>query len=98
MDESQLRLDGNAAAGMLRDVFTEDVTAARAACAACGAVAEMGAQHLYMYSGAPGAVVRCRACQSVLLVLVRREGRYRLGLPGLRWLEVLDPAQVPPQS
>jgi hypothetical protein len=88
MDESQLRLDGNAAAGMLREVFTEDITVALGACASCGTVAEMGAQHLYMYSGAPGAVLRCQACQNVLIVMVRTEDRYRLGLPGLRWLEV----------
>jgi hypothetical protein len=29
MNETQLRLDGNAAAGILRDVFVYDVSAAR---------------------------------------------------------------------
>ena len=56
MDDAQLRLDGNAAAGMLRDVFVNDLTTARGACASCGAIAEMGSQHLYMYPLSPGAV------------------------------------------
>jgi uncharacterized protein DUF6510 len=88
MDESQLRLDGNAAAGMLREVFVEDITAGLGACASCGGIVEIGAQHLYMYPGAPGAVLRCQACQSVLIVIVRTEDRCRLALRGLRWLEV----------
>jgi hypothetical protein len=50
MDETQLRLDGNAAAGILREVFLQDLSAARGACAGCGAVAPMGSQHLYMHS------------------------------------------------
>jgi Family of unknown function (DUF6510) len=94
MDESQLRLDGNAAAGILREVFVPELTAARGACASCGTIAAMGAQHLYMYARAPGAVVRCSACGDVLMVLVHGGGRYRLGLRGLTWLEIGDPAET----
>ena len=90
MDETQLRLDGNAAAGMLREVFVHELTAARGACASCGAVAQMGSQHLYMYALSPGAVLRCNACQAVLMVFVHAGGRYRLGLRGLTWLEIPD--------
>src|ERR1700737_1908821 len=46
MDETQLRLDGNAAAGMLCEVFAYDLTAARGACASCGAITQIGSQHL----------------------------------------------------
>jgi len=91
MDETELRLDGNAVAGLLRELFVDEVTNARAACAACGAVGEVGAQHLYMYPHAPGAVLRCRACESILMILVHGGGRYRLGLQGLTWLEVIEP-------
>jgi len=93
MDETQLRLDGNAAAGLLREVFVQELTAARGACGTCGTIAAMGAQHLYMYPQSPGAVVRCSTCQDVLMVLVHAGGRYRLGLQGLRWLEVRDPPE-----
>jgi hypothetical protein len=95
MDESQLRLDGNAAAGILREVFAMDVSGAREACASCGTIGSVGAQHLYMYPLAPGAVVRCSTCGDVLMVLVRGGGRYRLALPGLRWLEMREPVQAP---
>ena len=90
MDERELRLDGNAAAGQLQELFVGEVTSARGSCASCGAIAELGAQHVYMYSRAPGAVVRCRACEAVLIVLVRAEGRCRLGVPGLAWLEIQE--------
>ena len=90
MDETQLRLDGNAAAGMLREVFVYDLSAARGACAACGAVAQMGSQHLYMYRLSPGAVLRCQSCENVLAVFVHAGGRYRIGLHGLTWLEFPD--------
>ena len=98
MDESQLRLDGNAAAGILREVFAMDVSGARGACASCGAIGAVGAQHLYMYPLAPGAVVRCSVCGEVLMVLVRGGGRFRLGLSGLRWLEMREPIQAPAES
>ena len=90
MDDTQLRLDGNAAAGLLREVFAYDLTTARAACASCGAMAELGSQHAYMYHLSPGAVLRCSTCQEVLIVVVHGGGRYRLGLRGLTWLEIPD--------
>ena len=90
MDETQLRLDGNAAAGILREVFVHELSAARGACASCGAIAQLGSQHLYMYPRSPGAVLRCTSCQDVLMVFVHAAGRYRLGLRGLTWLEMPD--------
>jgi hypothetical protein len=93
MDETQLMLDGNAAAGLMRELFVHDMTAARGACASCGNVAAMGSQHLYMSPLAPGAVLRCSQCEAVLLVFVHAGDRYRLALQGLTWLEVMDPIQ-----
>jgi hypothetical protein len=90
----ELRLDGNAAAGLLRDVFADEITAARGACASCGTVGEMGAQHLYMFPLSPGAVLRCSACEGVLMVMVHAGGRFRLGLQGLVWLEMRDAADA----
>jgi hypothetical protein len=88
MDEKQLRLDGNAAAGVFRQIFVDDVTAAHAACGSCGEVAEIGSTPLYMNNYSPGAVLRCRACQDVLMVVVEVGGRWRLGTPALKWLEI----------
>jgi Family of unknown function (DUF6510) len=94
MDETELRLDGNAAAGILREVFVHDLSSARGACASCGRVAQMGSQHLYMYPLSPGAVLRCSTCEDVLIVFVHTGGRYRFGLPGLTWLEVSDSVEA----
>jgi hypothetical protein len=88
MDEGPSRLDGNAYAGLLAEIFTPDLTAARGACAGCGVIAQIGAQHLYGYPGGPGAVLRCGACESVLMVVVDTGGRYRLTVRGLAWLDL----------
>jgi hypothetical protein len=88
MDESSLRLDGNACAGLLREIFTRDLTAASGACASCGAVSQIGGQHLYGYPEGPGAVLRCSSCESVLLVITSTERRWRLGTQGLAWIDI----------
>jgi hypothetical protein len=91
MDDYELRLDGNAAAGLLQEIFVPELTGAHGACAGCGAVGPMGAQHLYMAPRSPGAVLRCASCEGVLMVIVHAGGRLRLGLQGLVWLELRDP-------
>jgi hypothetical protein len=90
MDDNQLRLDGNATAGMLREVFVSDLTTARAACASCGAVTKIGSQHAYIHHLSPRAMLRCNTCQEVLMVFVHGGERFWLGLRGLIWLEVPD--------
>ena len=63
------RVDGNAAAGMLSEVFVPDLTAARAKCAGCGVTRAIGA--LIVYAHGMGMVVRCPGCDSVMLRLAR---------------------------
>jgi hypothetical protein len=60
-------LDGNAIAGQLVDVFGYDLTTAVGTCASCGAAARVADFAVYMR--APGTVVRCRSCESILMVL-----------------------------
>ena len=55
---SDVVLDGNAAAGLLQEIFVSDITSARIQCAACGSVAAVGALRLYAVQ--MGAVLRCR--------------------------------------
>lgn len=88
MDESELMLDGNALGGRLREIFSREMTTALISCESCGHVGPVGAAHLYMGEYAPGAVLRCEGCDAALLVLVRRDDRWRLGTPGVRWLEI----------
>ncbi len=91
MEDADLRVDGNAIAGLLREVFAVELSAARVRCAHCGGIAEIGAEPAYAH--APGAVVRCRVCSREILVLVRGGGRYWLSLAGATWLEIPEPLQ-----
>ena len=64
-----MRVDGNAAAGILSELFTPDLTAARARCAGCRATQAIGA--LLVYSHGMGMVARCAHCEGVMLRVVR---------------------------
>jgi hypothetical protein len=88
MDGAHLKLDGNAMAGLLQELFVDDVTTARGACASCGSIADIGEQDAFMYPLSPGAVLRCAGCESVLMVIVRTRGGMRVGLQGLAWIEI----------
>jgi Family of unknown function (DUF6510) len=84
MDE--LKLDGNAAAGILQQVFAAEVTTARGTCAGCGQVDALGA--VVVYSGGPGMVLRCRQCDSVLVKVATDGERIWLDMRGVRTLEL----------
>jgi hypothetical protein len=86
MDEHDLRLDGNAAAGALQELFGFEVTAARGRCDACGAVEPIGA--LVLYAHAPGMVLRCAHCDAVMIRLVEAPDGYRVDLRGIGCLEI----------
>jgi Family of unknown function (DUF6510) len=89
MSQSEMTLDGNAIAGLLRELFVLEMTTARATCAGCGAVNPIG--RVEVYNHAPGTVVRCPACQAVLMRIVHGPGRYWLDLSGARCLELIEP-------
>jgi hypothetical protein len=83
MDE--LMLDGNAVAGLLREVFAAEMTTAIGTCGACGAAEPLGAVHVYQGAGV---VLRCPHCDNTLAKIVRSETRLWLGLQGVRALEL----------
>jgi hypothetical protein len=78
-------LDGNAIAGLLFDVFGVEMTTATGVCGSCGANSVVA--ELTVYMRAPGTVVRCRSCESVLMVFVGRGDIVCAGLGGLANLE-----------
>ena len=80
------RLDANAAAGPLTELFTVDLTVAMATCAGCGNTAPLAAHPLY--ADAPALVVRCPNCTGVVLRYASSDGRLRLDLTGARLLTV----------
>jgi hypothetical protein len=88
MDDAGTKLDGNAAAGLLGEIFAFDVTTADTACAACGRRNEIGALAAYM--DAPGAVLRCPSCSGVMLRMVHGGGRYWLELTGMLFLQIWE--------
>jgi hypothetical protein len=83
MDE--LMLDGNAVAGLLREVFAVEMTTAIGTCSSCGATEPVGAIHAFRGAGI---VLRCPHCDYALVKIVKDETRLWIGFPGVRTLEV----------
>jgi Zn finger protein HypA/HybF involved in hydrogenase expression len=88
MDAAEMKVDGNAIGGLLREIFTMEMTAAQTTCDGCGTVNAVGRVDVYMQ--APGVVVRCPACEQILMLIVRGRGRYWVDLRGTRRLEFVD--------
>ena len=64
----ELMLDGNALGGLLNQIFGGEMTAVPAECATCTTVSQVGA--MWAFTQAPGAVLRCPACENVMLRIV----------------------------
>jgi hypothetical protein len=64
----ELMVDGNAAAGILYEVFSAEMTASPTECASCGKRGELGTLLAFIHG--PGVVLRCPACRSVILRVV----------------------------
>jgi hypothetical protein len=73
-------LDGNAMAGLLADAVGADLSGLASSCADCGATGAVGAQRAWITE--IGAVLRCHACDAVLVVVARG----RLHVERLGWL------------
>jgi hypothetical protein len=86
MEDADLRLDGNAAAGLLAEIFAFDVTTAEAVCAGCGATGLVGS--LAVYGLEMGAILRCPGCGTALFRVSRLETGYWLDLRGMSALRV----------
>ena len=82
---SDAHVDGNALGGALMELFGREMTDARSCCAGCGAVSRLGT--LIIYNRAPGDVVRCPSCDTVILVAVERPTGLRFHFAGLLWVE-----------
>jgi Family of unknown function (DUF6510) len=80
------RLDGNAIAGALLELFGTEMTVAVGICGGCGTAGELAETDVY--ADAPGIVVRCRHCHAVLATIVRGRDRTWLNLSGFRSVEI----------
>jgi Family of unknown function (DUF6510) len=82
MDEN--RLDGNAAGGLLGEIFALETTTAEGACDSCGTVAHVGQAMTYVTE--IGTVVRCANCDNPLIRVAQNPRGYFLDLRGIRYL------------
>ena len=65
----ELMLDANATAGLLFEVFGVEMTASPTECANCGNEGEIGT--LLAFTQGPGVILRCSACEHVVLRIVQ---------------------------
>ena len=86
MRTEDLRLDGNAVAGMLGEMLSVDATTIVVRCAACSAEGALGEADVYAH--APGVVVRCRGCAGVLMRFAHIRGHLVADLHGAGRLTV----------
>jgi Family of unknown function (DUF6510) len=77
-------LDGNAAGGLLSEVFAFEATAARTTCAGCARVMAMG--ELRLFAIEMGVILRCPSCDGAVV----RVARTSRGL----WLDLTGAASV----
>ena len=86
MAHEETRLDGNAAAGALQELFARDVTVAIATCAGCGTARAVGA--LLEYGGPMGVILRCPDCDMAMLRMTTTPGWLRLDASGISVLAI----------
>jgi hypothetical protein len=85
----ELMLDGNAAAGILQEIFGVEMTAAPTECAGCGNESELG--NLLAFTQGPGIVLRCSACEQVMLRIVQTPEAIYLDARGAAYLRLARP-------
>ena len=83
------RLDGNAIAATLFDVFGREMTTAVGTCIGCGWARPLA--EVAVYSVRPGVVARCPQCDTLLMVIVERRGTSCVELAGFASLEESTP-------
>ena len=80
------KLDGNAAAGTLQEIFPFEMTLVQATCTGCGTTNAIGALAVYMHG--MGTVIRCPSCDTALIRVAHIQGRYWLDMRGVRVLQI----------
>jgi hypothetical protein len=86
--QMETRLDGNAAGGILGEIFPFEMTSVLATCAGCGTTDPLGAFAAYVHG--MGTVVRCPSCDTALIRLAQVRGRYWMDMRGVRVLQFLE--------
>ena len=82
----ELMLDANATAGLLYEIFGAEMTASPTECGTCGNEGEIG--ELLAFTQGPGIVLRCSACENVVLRIVQTSEAIYLDARGAVYLRL----------
>ena len=86
MTIDEQHLDGNAAGGVLGQIFAFEMTNAEVICANCDAVGPIGAAAVY--ATAMGTIVRCPGCGEALIRVAHGPRRFWVDFSGARLLQL----------
>ncbi len=81
-----MMLDGNAAAGILNDIFALEMTSNSIECAHCGRQGEMGSLLAFMQT--PGIVLRCPGCENIIMRIVQLPEDILLDVRGATYISL----------
>lgn len=83
-EDVSLMLDGNTLAGLLHELFNVEMTIAPVECATCGHKGELGS--LWAFVESPGYVLRCPACQNIVIRMTVTPNHIYLDARGAAYL------------
>lgn len=83
---TSLMVDGNAVAGELQQIFGRDLTMALMRCCHCAADTRLGA--LMAFVRGPGVVLRCPACETVIVRVVETPSEYYIDTRGAAYMRI----------
>jgi len=92
MTTDEQHLDGNAAGGVLGQIFAFEMTTVEVICANCEAVEPIGAATVY--ATAMGTIIRCRGCGEALMRIAQGPQRYWIDFSGTRLLQLREPEEA----
>lgn len=81
-----LMVDGNAVAGLLYEIFAMEVTTSEIECVSCVRRGEIGS--LLAFTQAPGVVLCCPRCESIVIRIVKTPGAIYLDARGVTYLRL----------
>ncbi len=86
MTTDDRHLDGNAAGGVLGQIFALEMTTAEVICANCEMVGPIGAA--LVYGMAIGTIIRCPGCGEALIRVAHGPQRYWVDFSGIRLMQL----------
>jgi hypothetical protein len=86
MTNDEQHRDGNAAGGVLGQIFAFEMTNAEVICAHCDAAGLLGAA--VVYATAMGTIISCPGCGAALMRIAHGPGRYWVDFSGMRLMQL----------